>query len=103
MGVESATDRLAFLDLDDFAVEATYTPVSGAPVTILGILDTPQASRSVSAMVDVTIPAVSFVCRTDDVGDDAEGGDLTVAGDDYVIRAVITDGTGMSTLTLELI
>lgn len=101
MSVETDADLLEFLSLDDFAESATYTPVAGSPSTILGIFDAPQASRNISEMMDVTIPAPQFVCRTVDVSGAADGDTLVLRSTTYYVRVVITDGTGITTLVLE--
>lgn len=101
MGVESEKDILDFFEVDDFADVATYTPINGRPVIIQGIFDNPQASRNATDMMDITIPAPQFVCRTADVPNAADGDSLTIRSTHYYIRVVITDGTGVSTLILE--
>ena len=99
--IETDADLLDFLSLDDFAETATYTPLAGSPVTIQGIFDAPQASRNITEMMDVTIPAPQFVCRTVDVPNAADGDSITIRSVNYYVRVVITDGTGISTLMLE--
>jgi hypothetical protein len=99
--IESDADLLEFLSLDDFAETATYTPLGGGATTIQGIFDAPQASRNITEMMDVTIPAPQFVCRTVDVPNAADGDSITIRSVAYYVRVVITDGTGISTLMLE--
>lgn len=101
MAVETADDILDFLGIDDFAENATYTPSGGSASTVVGIFDAPQASRSITDMGDVTIPAPQFVCRTIDVSAVAEGDALTVRSVAYYVRVVLHDGTGVTTLLLE--
>lgn len=101
MGVESAADILDFLDVDDFADTATYTPVGGSAAYVVGIFDEPQASRGATEMVDVTIPSPQFVCRTADVPSAADGDEIIIRLVTYTVRVVLTDGTGVSTLLLE--
>jgi voltage-gated potassium channel Kch len=101
MAVETATELAIFFEVDDFGAAATYTPVGGAAVTVNGIFDDPQASRNATDMLDITIPAPQFVCRTSDVPNVAEGDSLVVGGVSYIIRVTLTDGTGVSTLLLE--
>lgn len=99
--IETDADLLDFLSLDDFAEAATYTPLAGSPVTIQGIFDAPQASRNITEMMDVTIPAPQFVCRTVDVPNAADGDSISIRSVSYYVRVVITDGTGITTLMLE--
>lgn len=101
MAVESAADLLDFFVLDDFADSATYTPVGGAATTIQGIFDNPQASRNATDLMDITIPAPQFVCRTVDVPNAADGDAIVIRTISYNVRVVLTDGTGVSTLLLE--
>lgn len=101
MGVESQDDILDFFEIDDFAEKAVYTVLSGSPVTIKGIFDNPQASRNATDMLDITIPAPQFVCRTVDVPNAGDGDSITIRSVPYYVRVVLTDGTGVSTLILE--
>ena len=101
MAVETATELAIFFDVDDFGTAATYTPVGGAASTVNGIFDNPQASRNATDLLDITIPAPQFVCRTSDVASVAEGDSLVVGGVSYIIRVTLTDGTGVTTLLLE--
>lgn len=101
MAVETATELAIFFDVDDFGTAATYTPVGGAASTVNGIFDDPQASRNATDMLDITIPAPQFVCRTSDVASVSEGDSLVVGGVSYIIRVTLTDGTGVTTLLLE--
>jgi voltage-gated potassium channel Kch len=117
MAVETATELAIFFAVDDFGSAATYTPAGGGgggggggpgpgpgagqAVTINGIFDNPQASRNATDMLDITIPAPQFVCRTSDVPNVAEGDSLVIGGVSYIIRVTLTDGTGVSTLLLE--
>lgn len=101
MPVESAADILDFFGLDDFADAATYTPVGGGASTIQGIFDNPQASRNATDLMDVTIPAPQFVCRTADVPNAADGDAIVIRSVAYTVRVSLNDGTGVSTLILE--
>lgn len=101
MAVETATELAIFFGVDDFGTAATYTPVGGQAVTVNGIFDNPQASRNATDLLDITIPAPQFVCRTSDVANAAEGDSLVVNAISYIVRVVLTDGTGVSTLLLE--
>lgn len=101
MAVESAADILDFFELDDFADSATYTPSGGSASTVLGIFDAPQASRNATDMMDITIPAPQFVCRTVDVPNAADGDSIVIRSVSYYVRVVLADGTGVSTLILE--
>lgn len=101
MPVESSADILDFFELDDFADAATYTPIGGSASTVLGIFDNPQASRNATDLIDVTIPAPQFVCRTVDVPNAADGDAIVIRSVSYLVRVSLNDGTGVSTLLLE--
>lgn len=101
MAVETSADILDFFGIDDFAENATYTPVGGSASTVAGIFDEPQASRNATDMIDITIPAPQFVCRTVDVPNAADGDSITIRSVPYYVRVVLNDGTGVSTLLLE--
>lgn len=101
MPVETSLDILDFFGLDDFADAATYTPVGGSASTIQGIFDNPQASRNATDLMDVTIPAPQFVCRTADVPNAADGDAIVIRSVAYTVRVSLNDGTGVSTLILE--
>lgn len=101
MAVEDPADLLDFLELDDFATTATYTPIGGGSTSVVGIFDNPQATRNASDMLGITIPEPRFVCRTTDVSEASEGDALVVDATTYTVRVVLTDGVGMTTLVLE--
>jgi voltage-gated potassium channel Kch len=101
VAIETADDLAAFFEIDDFGDAATYTPLAGAAVAVSGIFDAPQASRTITDMMDITAPQPQFVCRTSDMPNAAEGDTLIVRSATYTVRAVMTDGTGVTTLMLE--
>lgn len=116
MPVETAANRLAFLNTDEFAVEATYTPVAGgASWTIQGIFDSAAIALEVGGEVDVQTRKPVMTCRVDDLSGGGKQGDtivlssaqLLAAGLDtnaagtYKARIVQPDGTGMVELALE--
>lgn len=85
MAIESATDRLTFLDTDDFGVEATYTPSGGVGTDLTGIYDGPTVQRDFGEAISMIGAHPTFLCRTADVPAGAAGGD---AGDTLTIGAV---------------
>lgn len=95
MAVESDADRLAFLDADEFGVEATY---SGQ--TISGILLDAHEAAEYGARVPVESADYIFACRASDVSGVAHGDSLTVSGTAYTVRGVEPDGEGMVRLRL---
>jgi hypothetical protein len=96
MAVETDTERAIFVEVDDFAVAATY---NGG--TVNGIFDKEYLELDSGGSVAFAINQPRFVCRTSDVSDAADGDSITISGTSYVIRVVQDDGTGMTTLVLE--
>lgn len=116
MPVETAADRLTFVNADEFAVEATYTPVAGgASWAIKGLFDSAAIAIEVGGEVDVQTRKPMMTCRVDDLSGGGKQGDtivltsaqLLAAGLDtnaagtYKVRIVQPDGTGMVELALE--
>ncbi len=101
MAVESAADRLIFLDVDDFGTTASYTVQGGSPVNIIGIFDNEFIEVDSGGTVGVAIQQPRFLCRTSDVSSAAESDAKTIIAVPYTIRIVQDDGTGMTTLVLE--
>lgn len=116
MPVETAADRLAFFDTEEFGVEVSYTPAAGGgATTIIGHFDSAAASIEVDGEVAVQTRQPQLQCRVGDLAGGGHEGDtisitsgqLTAAGLDtapagtYKVRVVEPDGTGMVTLILE--
>jgi hypothetical protein len=104
MAVESAADRAAFLDVDEFGLSVTYTRAGGGVSVFAGIVD------EVDEMMGLTDPGIVsaspvLTCRTADLPTGAgEGDTLSIDGDTYAVAAPPRhDGTGMTTLTLEAV
>lgn len=110
MAVESAADRAAFVNADEFGAQATYTPAGGAGVTISGILIEP--SERVLGEPGLSMSeAPEFTVRSADLPTGARGGEhggdqLAIPGSSpgtdrrFRVRLIEPDGTGMSRLTL---
>lgn len=104
MSIESAEDRLVYLDVDAFGSEVTYRPAGNLSLTsqILGIFDAAHLSVDVGSAVPVSSVNPVLHCRTADLtGGGKEGDRFTIDGTDYVARDVQSDGTGMTTVELE--
>jgi hypothetical protein len=102
MAVETNTERAVFVATGDFAQTATYTPFGGSSSSISGIFDAPDGLVDLGGRVGITSDNPVFNCRTSDVASAAEGDALVTGGVNYTIRDVIDDGTGMTTLMLEV-
>lgn len=96
MAVETDTERAIFVEVDDFAVAATF---GGG--TVNGILDTEHLELDAGGTVGFAINEPRFLCRTSDVSSAAEGDAIIINATNYVIKVVQDDGTGMTTLVLE--
>lgn len=104
MPVEDADDRAAFLDSDDFGVEATYKVAGedGAEVAIVGIFDTPHQIAAFDN-ADVADRRPTFFCDADDLPEEASGQGSDTLTIDGVTRKVVAhepDGQGMVLLRL---
>lgn len=105
MPVESAADRLVFLNPDEFGVEAVYRTRTGSSATLDGVLNSGSIRVGFDRAVALDIKS-TFVCRATDLPAGALGGDagdtLTIDGTRYAVANVEPDGLGMTWLTLAL-
>jgi hypothetical protein len=102
MPIETAEDRAAFVDPDDFGTEATYALATGGESLINGLFDKAAGERLDKPGIVSARPR--FVCRDGDIPAGAgEGDTLAVGGTTYAIRVRLPDGTGMTELHLERI
>jgi len=96
MAIESAADRLAFLDVDEFGTTATVGAFS-----VIGIFD--DAYQAINqATGEVTTTAPQFLCRSADVttASIASNTSLVIGGVTYKAIDLQPDGTGMTTILL---
>ncbi len=102
MGVETEADRLQFLDTDEFAVEATYTPVTGGgSSTVKGIFDAASTSLEIGIEVAVASTAPQFHTRTADLTNGGRQGDtFVIEGTTYKAVNIEPDGTGFTIVRL---
>ena len=63
MAVETADDRLIFLDVDDFGSTASYTVQGGSAVDIKGIFDNEHIEVDATGTVGVSVQQPRFMCR----------------------------------------
>ena len=97
MAIESAGDRLAFLDADEFGIAATYN----GSATVYGIFENDYFDGMTEGGVSVEASQPRFSCRTADVSSAAHGDTLLLGGTTYNVVGVQPDGTGMTMLLLE--
>ena len=97
MAVESAADRAAFFDVDDFGVAGNYN--SGT--TVNGIFDNEYYGAAEGGEVSLESSNPAFLCRSADVPSAAHSDTLVGNSASYVVIGVQPDGTGMTALILE--
>lgn len=101
MGVETAADRAAFFNLNDWAVEGRYRN-RGRTFKIVGIFDNPFVAVDV-AEAPFTSSVPTFHVATAALPCRIENGDTLFVNDSpYVVRDFQHDGTGVTVLRLEL-
>lgn len=103
MAIETAADRLTFLDADEFGVEAVF---AGLADPVAGIFDAEyfgDLDGLGGAVVETTQPV--FRCRAADVASIANGAALTIPVDGadtaFTVTSKQPDGTGMIVLLLQ--
>ena len=96
------SDLADILNLDEFAVAANYSRVNALGDSVVnGVFDNETVPVDSGGFVQVHQEQPRFTCRTADVPSIAEGDILTVSGVQYLIRAWVHDGTGVTTVQLE--
>lgn len=104
MPVESAADRLNFVSVNDFGVQAAYSQNDAPEVSVAGIFDRQHLAIEAGESA-VSGFAVTFACRADDLaalpfGKALQGDWLTIGGERWTVVEAQPDGTGMVTLLL---
>ena len=86
---------------DAFGTTVLYRPESGDPVTITAIFHAEHAEAGLAGGVPVTTTAPVLDVPLADLAVEPEEGDtLTVAGSDYRVVDILTDGMGGAKLIL---
>lgn len=90
----------AFLQLDDFAIEATVTPQGGFSRVIRGIFDEPYLNAQLGEYeADASDPRLS--CKETDVSDLSQKDKVQIESKTYyLLTAPQSDGTGFAVLRL---
>lgn len=103
MPVETLDDRKVFVA--DFGVACTGSPSGGGSVSFTAIYDAQHALEDAGGFVSVSLDQPRLTCVTSQISTLAEGDTVTVPVDsvntDYTIRIVMSDGTGITELSLE--
>lgn len=90
------SDLSDILNLDEFAVAVTY---NGG--TINGVFDNETVPVDSGGFVQIHQEQPRFTCRTADVPTIAEDQAMVIGGVNYIIKAWVHDGTGVTTVQLE--
>ena len=101
MPVESAADRAALFDTDEFGVAATVTIGIAAPVTVNGVFENEFVGVEVDAGVPIESTRPVFTCREADVTGIAQGDTVVIDGTSRTVRGIEPDGTGIVRLILK--
>lgn len=101
MAIETDNTLDFFLNINDFGIEVTYTPDGGTSRTVTGIFDNPYLAADAGGIVEFNASSPTFMTRTSAITGASYGDELVIDSVTYVIREVMPDGTGMTTLALE--
>lgn len=85
--------------LDNATISRFGTSAFFGSTCITGILDNEYLVSGSDLGVESTSPA--FTCKTSDVSCVSHGDTLNIGTDEYTVRGVQPDGTGMTVLILE--
>lgn len=104
MPVESVADLSSMIDTDEFGAAATYTLSGGGVSTVNVIFDNEFIETDLQTGVEIASQNPHVMCITADLPTDAANGDTLVLGlIEYTVRVLQPDGTGISTLMLEVV
>lgn len=109
MPVETAADRAAFLDAEEFGVEATYAVSGGATGTVAGIFDDPTTFADIGDRASSQDSRPTFYCREADLPAGAAGGNddtmslthpVSLGALTFKVLTIEPDGQGMALLAM---
>ena len=102
MPLPLTSDLAVIMNLEEFAVSAQYQRKSGLGDTVINIIfdnETVPVEAGGFATVHQEQPRVT--CRTSDVPEIAETDVMVIGGINYMVRAWVHDGTGVTEVRLE--
>jgi hypothetical protein len=99
MTVETAADRAVFLA--DFGENIKFTPVASSTRTVKCIFDNVYQEMEAGMSTGISMQQPRILCRTSDITGVAEGDAVVRGSTTYLIRVIMSDGIGMTELTLE--
>jgi hypothetical protein len=96
MALPLISDLALIMDVDEFATSVTY---DGGKIS--GIFDNETIPIDNGGFVTVHQEQPRLTCKTSDVPSIGEGEIMLISGTNYVVRAWIHDGTGVTAVQLE--
>lgn len=97
--VETDSDRT--LMMMDWGVNGALKRSGKLRKTVKGIFDSAYTEVDISGTVGFTSTTPRFMCKTSDICGVEDADSLTIDKQEYFIRVVQPDGTGMTELILE--
>jgi len=102
MPLPLTSDLATIMNLDEFAVSATYQRKNAAGDTVINLIfDNETVPIDAGGFAQVHQEQPRATVRTSDVQGISEGDQMLIATDLYTIRAWIHDGTGVTEIRLE--
>lgn len=102
MAIPFEDDLSAILNLDEFAVSATYRRARAlGQSTISGIFDNETVPVDAGGHVAVHQEQPRFTCKTSDVPNISYDDAIIISEVEYYVRAWVHNGQGMSEIHLE--
>ena len=78
-----------------------YTPSGGSAGNVTAIVDNEYEAVETGGSVAFAVERPRLTVRTTDVSTAAEGDAVSFDGTNYIVRVVMSDGTGMTELLIE--
>ena len=101
MAIETDDTLAFFFTTNDFGTDATSTLAGGSPSAIVGVFANPYLGADAGGMVEFSATSPTFTARDADFPGVSHGDTLVIGGTSYLIREVMPDGTGITTVMLE--
>jgi len=102
MALPLASDLASILSVDEFAVSATYQRKNALGDTVISIIfDNETLPVDNGGFVQVHQEQPRATCRTSDVPYISETDKMIINSTEYVVRAWVHDGTGVTVVELE--
>lgn len=100
--VETADDRAAFFDDEEFATPVRWVTTDGGVAAFSGIFNAPWSDEPGLATVDMTAAEPTLTCRESDVPTNRHQGDqILIEGVWWTARELRPDETGVVIIDLQ--